>query len=87
MDTDLLLLIVLLAFVIWVLVVIWNYAQLQTAKPLSEQDDLLFGKGVRHEYQRFRLAIIPRATSAQSFFIIVTIAVVAGFLLKSLGLI
>ena len=87
MDTDLLLLIVLLAFAIWVLLVVWQYAQLQTAKPLSEQDDLLFGKGVRPEYQRFRIAIIPRATSAKSFFVILAIAVVAGFLAKTLGLI
>lgn len=84
---DLLLLIVLLAFGIWMLVVVWKYAQLQTAKPPSEQDELLFRKGMRPEYQRFRIAIIPRATSAQSFFVILASAVVAGILAKSLGLI
>ena len=87
MDTNLLLLILLLAFAIWMLVVVWKYAQLQTAKPLSEQDELLCRKGARPEYLRFRVAIIPRATSAQSFFVILAIAVVAGVLAKLLGLI
>lgn len=87
MDINLLLLIVLVALAVWGLVVVWQYAKLQTSKSLSEQDAILFGKGIAPEYQRFKLATIPRATSAQSFIIILTIAVLTGLLAKTLGLV
>jgi len=66
-DTNLLVLITVVAFAIWVLVTIWRYVSIQSQKGLLEQEQDVFGHELRPEDRKFMATVVPRFGSSLGF--------------------
>lgn len=74
-DTNLLFLVAIAAFAIWVLVTIWRYVSIQSQKGLLEQEQDVFGHKLRPEDRKFMATVFPRFGSSLGF--LAAIAVIA----------
>lgn len=83
-DTDLVLLVGLTAFAIFVLVTIWRYVATQSRKGLVEQERELFGHALPPESREFMAVVVPRFASPLGFVAAIVVVVVLG-LAKVLG--
>lgn len=83
-DADLLLLVALAAFAVWLLVTLWRYVAIQSGKGVLEQEQDVFGKSLRPEYRKFMAVVVPRAASPLAFFTVLAVVVLLG-LAKALG--
>ncbi len=87
METELLILAGIGAFVVWLLYVVWQYTAMQSGKSIAEQNQFIFGKFHRVKNQRFTFIVVPRAGSPRGLLVVVAITMLAAFGAKFLGLI
>lgn len=83
-DTDLLLLVALAAFAIWMLVTVWRYVAIQSQKGLLEQEQEILGQPGRPEYRKVMAVVVPRCSSPLAFFSVLAVVVLLG-LARALG--
>jgi hypothetical protein len=83
-DTNLLLLFTIAAFAIWLLVTVWRYVSIQSQKGLLEQEQDIFGHGLRPEDRKFMATVVPRFGSPLGFLAAIVVIALLG-LAKVLG--
>ena len=68
MDFDLVLLVVIVAFSLWLLVVLWRYVETRSKQGQLEQEQELFGHGLTPETRALMARVMPRFSSSKGFF-------------------